>query len=120
MWGGCPMTGSVKSGAVSTVTTVSDIITAASGFTVSSASVNIWGKVAQLTFNISKSTAVTTDTNLTIATVKSAYRPKATANGIANTSTIKVMTLGTNGEISTYGQWSAGTSRTLSFVYLLP
>lgn len=71
-------------------TTVTDIITASSGITISSASYYCWGKLASIYVAWKHSSTISADGggwlgNLTIGTVTSGKRPKANARGQGDT-----------------------------------
>lgn len=121
--GAFPLTiaqGGTGSTAVASQTTASNIITAASGFTVSSASVYVWGKMAQLIVTVTKSSAQTSATTMTVGTLKTAYRPCATAGGVWLSSTLSFATVNSSGVIEAYGTWAANAEKTLCATFILP
>lgn len=121
--GAFPLTiaqGGTGSTAVASQTTASNIITAASGFTVSSASVYVWGKMAQLIVTVTKSSSQTSATTMTVGTLKTAYRPCATAGGVWLSSTLSFATVNSNGVIEAYGTWAANAEKTLCATFILP
>lgn len=104
-----------------THTTVSDIITAGTGITITEAHYCTWGKVAMLMVGLKRSTAISAGGAITIGSVKSGHRPVTDAAGGSNT---------LNGWLSTGGnftarnisgsQISANTAIYISLTYLLP
>lgn len=105
----------------STDTTISNIITAGSGITITEAHYCTWGKVAMLMVGLKRSTAINAGGAITIGTVASGHRPVTDAAGGSNT---------LNGWLSTGGnftarnisgsQISANTAIYISLTYLLP
>lgn len=111
--------GSGQTGTV-TETTISDIITAGTGITISAANFARWGKVAMLQLAFKKSTATATGASITIGTVKNGYRPiyAATAGGtrfagwLTNAGSFTCTNYGAN--------ITANTTVYISTTYLLP
>lgn len=105
----------------STDTTISNIITAGTGITITEAHYCTWGKVAMLMVGLKRSTAISAGGAITIGSVKSGHRPVTDAAGGSNT---------LNGWLSTGGnftarnisgsQISANTAIYISLTYLLP
>lgn len=101
-------------------TTVSDIITAGTGITISAANFARWGKVAMLQLAFSRSSAIAQGGNITIGTVKTGFRPEyaATAGGtrfggwITNAGAFTCTNFG--------AQIAANTTVYISATYLLP
>ena len=71
-------------GETSETSTISNIISAASGATISSAAFAVWGKFAMLSVTFSYNSTIST-TNVTIGTLVSGKRPVIAANAIAST-----------------------------------
>lgn len=105
----------------STDTTISNIITAGTGITITEAHYCTWGKVAMLMVGLKRSTAISAGGAITIGSVKSGHRPVTDAAGGSNT---------LNGWLSTGGnftarnisgsQIAANTAIYISLTYLLP
>ena len=100
--------------------TISDIITAASGVTVSAATFRKWGKFAQLNVSWKKSSAIAADATSSIGTVKSGYRPIAiVAGGNANVSAH----LNAAGALTvrniTGASMASNTTQDIAFVYMV-
>ncbi len=95
--------GDVTVGADPTTTsTVANIITAASGYTINNANVAVWGKVCTFHVTLTTTAAIATGniSNLTVGTIKEAYRPKISA-AVSTTGTgpVAVGYIGTNGNL---------------------
>ena len=101
---------------VTTTTTISQIITAGSGVTVSEASYTVWGKVAQLRVVIKTTAAKSGEWE--VGTLVSGKRPKQYSYGqcytYANNNYIH-----TNGKVYINGTAPANAQFVLSFMYLL-
>lgn len=121
--GALPITiaqGGTGSTAVSSTTTVSNIITAASGYTIASASYKQWGKVAQLTVEVKKTAAVTSRTDVTIGTLVNGNRPASTAGLTCPYISINFGYIKTDGTIHLDGTWNANDTKILYSTYILP
>lgn len=67
-------------GSVTSTSTISDVLTAASGTTINSVTFAKWGKVAMLAVNFKRTTAITSSSSTTtIATLKTGHRPASWA-----------------------------------------
>lgn len=107
--------------AVSSDTTISNIITAGTGITITEAHYHTWGKVAMLMVGLKRSSAINAGGAITIGSVASGHRPVTDAAGSSNT---------LNGWLSTGGnftarnitgsQIAANTDIYISLTYLLP
>lgn len=110
-------------GSTTTATTISNIISAASGATITSAYYAQWGKVAQVTFTFKYSSAISTS-NVTVGTLVSGKRPALSANIIASTGRL-FGTINDSGVVTVrvaYGisDLSANSEITMRAIYLLP
>lgn len=101
-------------------TTISSIVTGASGVTIESAGFYSWGRLAQIKLTLKYNSALSSAT--TLATVKSGYRPISDAILMCTTRAISVGRLNSSG-----GVWlnpnttiAANTSLTMFGTYLLP
>ena len=108
--------------AVTSTNTISQIATAASGFTISAANYAQWGKVVMLQLNVKTTNAISSGSNTVIATVVSGKRPVVNAGGSAVTSTVLNTYVATNGEVHIMNgsQWAANSTHYIYFTYLLP
>ena len=61
--------------------TITDVITASSGITISGASYRKWGKFVQLNVDFKRSSAIANNTNVTVGTLTTGHRPVAIASG---------------------------------------
>lgn len=104
---------------ITTETTISDIITAASGFTITEIEFIKWGRIAQVRISASKTAAVTSESTMTVATLKSGYRPIISTPAVTNSTTIGYSYLGSNGNVTTRGTWGAAASKVIMATYLL-
>jgi len=109
-------------GETSETQTISSIISAASGATISSAAYAEWGKVAMLSVTFSYSSAIST-TNVTIGTIVSGKRPVLSANAIASTGRL-FGTVNTGGTVTVriptgMSDLPANNSITMRAMYLL-
>ncbi len=109
--------GTGQTGLITTYT-ISDIATAASGFTITWGAYAQFGKVAFCSLQIRVDTAVTTNNWITLATIKAGKRP-AVYSAISCTMTT-YSGIEESGEIQVSGTFSAGSVFTLSATYLLP
>lgn len=82
-------------------TTVSDIITSASGFTCTVASFAVAGGTAQVDLTFSHSSNLSANTQYTMGTLKAGYRPKIAAYGglIMNQSEYGNVVIGSAGDV---------------------
>lgn len=113
--------GGTGAAAVSSDTTISNIITAGTGITITEAHYHTWGKVAMLMVGLKRSSAISAGGAITIGSVASGHRPVTDAAGSSNT---------LNGWLSTGGnftarnitgsQIAANTDIYISLTYLLP
>ena len=101
-----------------TTTTLSSVITAASGVTISEAQYAVCGKVAQLRF-LFKATSSKSG-SWTIGTVVSGKRPAIVAYGSITGTFTPYVNMNTAGVIQCYGSPTVGTSYSVGFTYLLP
>lgn len=82
-------------------TTVSDIITSASGFTCTVASFSVAGGIAQVDLTFSHNSNLSANTQYTMGTLKAGHRPKIAAYGglIMNQSEYGNVVIGSAGEV---------------------
>ena len=82
-------------------TTVSDIITSASGFTCTVASVSVAGGIVQVDLTFSHNSNLSANTQYTMGTLKAGHRPKIAAYGglIMNQSEYGNVVIGSAGEV---------------------
>ena len=101
---------------VETVSTISSIITAASGWTITAAYIYKWGKMVMFRCLAKPSSAVSGSGNV-VGTLKSAYQPAVQAMAVYGyNSGCRIMA---NGEVQVSGSITANTSITISSTYLL-
>ncbi len=105
---------------VESVTTISNVITAGSGFSITNATYKQWGKVAQLYFQASKTAAQTSEASMTVGTVVSGKRPAVLAGMICTDTAINYTYLAAGGTVSARGTWAAGATKTFVATYILP
>lgn len=98
---------------------VTDILDEASGFTVSSAAYSQFGKVACVNITASKTTAQTTVTSMTVATLKTGKRPRITAPCVTAQDNLNYGYISYNGEVRVRGTLTAGTSFSIIATYIL-
>ena len=108
--------------AVSSVTTISSIITAASGFSISSATYKQWGKLAMVNIKFKKnSTAISSNTDMTLGTLVSGKRPSlyCQASQYPNGS-VSHAWITSGGVVHGYGTWAANGEKDICATFLLP
>lgn len=105
--------------AVTGTTTISQIATAASGFTIVSASYYQWGKLAMLYMQVKTATAVTSDTNMAVATLVSGKRPIFQALAVPLATTYRYCYISSDGTVHMRGTMPANTDQSLHAIYLL-
>lgn len=105
---------------VQSETTISNIISSGSGFTITSATYKQWGKVAQLYIQAKKATAQTTEASMTVGTVVSAKRPAVLVGMVCTDSSILYSYLAAGGTVSARGTWAADATKTFAATYILP
>ena len=103
------------------VTTNSSVITADSGFSISSVDYRRWGKVVHLSVTVERTgSAITTATNCTVGTIVSGKRPGNYAPIHNNTTDFIYGILNGNGSMTArMSAWSKNGSKTFRTVYLL-
>ena len=100
-------------------TTISDVLTAASGVTVSSVSFARWGKMATLRIGCKKSSSISGQDN-TIATLKDGYKTSIYVYGNPVLPTgMTTCALTASGNVQVGGTISANTNMYMGFVYIL-
>lgn len=109
--------GSGQTGLTST-TTISSIAAAASGFSITSATFSKWGKVVSLHMKLTVTSAVTSSTWTTAATLVSGCRPYATvlAHELNNRSAV----IYSSGSFQVWGQLAVNTLIEIYATYLIP
>lgn len=105
--------------AVTGTTTVSQILTAASGVTIVGAKYAQWGKVASLWVDAKINTAITVGTGKTIATLVSGKRPYHETGGVWLYAGTASVTIGTNGGILVRAAMNANVEFWFQATYLL-
>lgn len=101
-------------------TTISDVATAASGYTINAVKFAKWGRMANLYIQITKTAAVTSDTNMSMATLKSGYRPtEARCPLMGESGTINFGSITEAGTIIANGTWAANASKIFVATYIL-
>lgn len=105
---------------VEVTSTVSDVITASTNYTVTSMNFSKWGKVAQLTMKIKRSSAVTITSLTAIATLKSGYRPAHNAIAASPASAIDKCYVNESGVIYVTGTLAANTEYSIFSTFILP
>lgn len=100
-------------------TTISNIITAGSGFAITNATYKQWGKVAQLYFQASKTEAQTTATSMTVGTVIAGKRPAVLVGAVCTDASITYAYVAAGGAVSARGTWAAGATKTFAATYIL-
>ena len=119
--GTLPITrGGTGSTEVTTTTTVSDIVSAASDTTISAARYSVWGKVVTLSVTFTRTSAWNANAQVNVGTVVSGKRPTTQAAGGSAACTAGISTGGVIYARNTTGaSVASGTSTTLAFTYLL-
>lgn len=105
---------------VSTTTSASQIVTAASGFTVTSAAFYQWGKVAYATLAFKKTAAQTSAAEMIAGTMVAGKRPINYAIAQALSGNISWADIASSGNVRFYGTWPAGGTYWIHAIYLLP
>ena len=109
--------GTGQTGTATTITTASQIATAATSFEVTSASYTYWGKVAMVIVNLKCTTAVTSTSGTTVCTLVSGKRPALALSTVDNTG--GRLYINTNGACMTYRAISANATFAIRTCYLL-
>ena len=121
--GAFPLTiaqGGTGSTGVETISTISNIITASSGYTVTDASIKRWGKVVMLFLAVKKSTAVTTAQEMDVGTLSSEYYPVSAASVIVPNTTIDWAMIIGSGKVRLRGTWAANATNYILATYIIP
>lgn len=106
--------------AVTSTATISNIITAGSGFQIVSAGYYQWGKLAQLYIKAKYVTTTTTTPGyLQIGTLVSGKRPAVAAGAIISDPSIQWGYIGSSGPVYAYGTWQYNTEKDLIATFLL-
>lgn len=108
--------------AVSTETTVANVVTAETGVTIAGVAFCCWGKMAMIDLTIKLSTAVTTTADTKVATLKSGYKPKYYCSAITRTLGASYSYIeGENGTggVHIYGTIPANTNIHILATYIL-
>ena len=99
-------------------TTSTDVVTASSGWSVSSVQYAWWGKVATMKITFKKnSTAITTATTVTFGTLAEGYRPRYDSPGIIGWGGNVIVESG--GAIKNNGTFNANTEYTVYSTFVL-
>lgn len=110
--------GGTGSTAVTTTSVVSEIATAASGFTIASANYSVWGKVATIRVFVRATAAVTGTGWNTIATITSGKRPTMYF-ALSNPDLRKMQITGSSGNLQVYGAIAQNEEFNFTATYLL-
>lgn len=97
--------------------TINNIATAGSGFTITSAIVNQWGRVAMFQIAVKKTAAVTSETEMAPFTLTDAYKPNMATGATCNSSTIKYTRIA-SGVVYAYGTWAANAAKVFYGTYI--
>jgi len=106
-------------GSVTSTTTVSSIASAASDFTISSATYTQWGKIAMVDIGVTKTTATNSASDTTICTLVSGKRPSSAAPSVSVNTNVNYSFIGTNGNVHVHRQWSANQTCRVVAIYIL-
>jgi hypothetical protein len=122
--GAFPLTiaqGGTGSTAVSSITTISSIATAASGFTINNAWYSQWGKLAMVRIDVKNANALAAASNITVATLVSGKRPVIIASG-GMLSSVAIVAISNDGtvHILTRDVIAANATLYIYATYLLP
>ena len=106
---------------IETSTTISDIVSAGSGVTISSASYAQWGKVAQIVIQLSSTNAISNGAWSTVATLVSGKRPAIANSGgaLVGPCTAANIRVQTSGAIGIRASIAANATITLTATYIL-
>ena len=97
-----------------------NLFTPASGFSISEAYSYSWGKVAMINIAVTKTTAVTSQTFLTLGTITANKRPKAViCASSTDTAVINAYVLSSGSVNVNVSSWGANTTKRIMAVYLL-
>lgn len=102
---------------VLTVTTVSNIATAATGFQITGGSYSYWGKMAQIKLNL-KCTTASSASSVMVATIASGKRPASNLALIDSTG--GRFYVNTSGNMTFYRSFAVNATFEVGFTYLLP
>lgn len=100
--------------------TISNVITAGSGFTITNVSYKQWGKVVQLYVQATKTEAQTASASMTVGTVVSGKRPSVLAGAVCTDTSINYAYVAAGGALSARGTWAANAEKTFVATYILP
>lgn len=107
-------------GADTTITnTIANVVTPASGCTISSVQYAQYGKIAMLNLILQKNTAVSSGSTV-VATIVSGKRPAIRAIAEVLNNSIYAASVGTNGEVLLSGAITAGSNLQILATYVLP
>lgn len=107
--------------AVSSETTASNVVTAATGFSISSAKFYQWGKVAQLYLSVKRTGAsISSNQTISFATINSGKRPVSDCGVWNETTTLLTSYIRASGNVGAYGTWTQNTTFAFYATYLLP
>lgn len=110
--------GGTGSTAVTTTSVVSEIATAASGFTIASANYSVWGKIATIRVFV-RATAAATGTGWnTVATITNGKRPTMYF-AMSNPDLRKMQITGSSGNLQVYGAIAQNEEFNFTATYLL-
>ena len=108
-------------GTPTTITTASSIVTAASGWTIESATYCQWGKTAQINIQFKKNgTAITTETTNACGTLVTGKRPITQCIIGSTNADVVYGYISTAGVINVRSTWDANTTKRVLATYILP
>lgn len=119
--GALPLTiaqGGTGSTGIAADSTIANIITAASGMSITSADYYAWGKIAMFHIGINVTTATTAGAWHDLGTLKEGKRPPCTT--FVQELNKAIVAMYPNGRIVVWGEWPVGKAFELTATYLLP
>lgn len=101
---------------------ISDFATAESGFSITSVSGRKCGNILQVGFAVERTgSAITSEGNHSIVTIKSGFRPVVMTSVLCNNSQFMYGSINTSGVVTIrVTGWSKNASKTVRAIYLLP
>lgn len=119
--GALPLTiaqGGTGSTGIAADSTIANIITAASGLSITSADYYAWGKIAMFYIQINVTTATTAGAWHDLGTLKEGKRPPCTT--FIQELNKAIVAMYPNGRIVVWGEWPVGKAFELTATYMLP
>ena len=96
-----------------------NLVSAASGFTVTGAYAYQWGKLVQVWIAFKKTAAQSTAATMSLGQFKM-LKPRTTIIGGHTLQSLIYVSMDNQGNIAAYGTWAANTGSSISFTYILP